>query len=782
MKPLIAIITISSVIAFQTAPTGAGQSSRATHPSPAARATRATAAAADGGWPRTYTTATRARVVLYQPQVASWSDQKHMTLYAAVSYASPGAQAPARGTLKIESDTSVALADRLVNFSEFRITESSFPTLQKDAVKTVVGEIIDSVPRSQRVLSLDRVLASVDASQITPRNVSGVKADPPVVFFSQVPAVLVNIDGDPIWSPIVRNELQFAVNTNWDLFRHPPTGRFYLRVDQSWLSATAINGPWTRAGTLPGAFASLPADANWADVKAAVPGKPIATGQQPGVFVSTRPAELILLDGVPRQIAVKDTNLVWIGNTDSDLFRMGPGGSLYYLVSGRWFSAPAFTGPWTFATPTLPEDFKRIPLEHPRSRVLASVPGTRQALEAVLLAQVPQTAVVSRNGIAAPEVAYQGGLPQLVQIERTNVSRAVNTDKDVLKVGDLYYLCYQGVWFFGPSATGPWKVADAIPSTIYDIPISSPAHNVTYVTVENSNDEAVEFAAQAAYEGMMVAWGSAMWGTGYYYDPYVWWAGGYPAYFPYYPTYGYGARYNPWTGTYSRGAAVYGPYGGAGVTARYNPSTGTYARGAAAYGPGGARGVATAYNPRTGTSAQTAQGRNVYGSWGSTAVQRGDQWANTSRVTRNATGTTTRATQGSGGGEAITRRGPQGGSVVGKSAGGDVYAGRDGNVYRNQGGSWQKYGDGGWSNVERGNQPVGTSGQLGTQARERAGSSTVDQLNRDRGARAEGTQRTKDLGKASGARAGSYRPSGGGFGGSRGFSGGGMRSGGGRRR
>ena len=52
---------------------------------------------------------------------------------------------------------------------------------------------------------------------------------------------------------------------------------------------------------------------------------------------------------------------------------------MYYLVAGRWFSAPDFTGPWTFATPSMPEDFKKIPLEHERSRVLASVPGTDQA-------------------------------------------------------------------------------------------------------------------------------------------------------------------------------------------------------------------------------------------------------------------------------------------------------------------------------------------------------------------------------------------------------------------
>ena len=64
-------------------------------------------------------------------------------------------------------------------------------------------------------------------------------------------------------------------------------------------------------------------------------------------------------------------------------------------------------GPWTFATPTLPADFKKIPLEHDRSRVLASVPGTPQAAEAILLAQIPQTARVSKT-LQAPEVDVSG--------------------------------------------------------------------------------------------------------------------------------------------------------------------------------------------------------------------------------------------------------------------------------------------------------------------------------------------------------------------------------------
>src|SRR4029079_4880945 len=40
----------------------------------------------DGGWPRAYMTSSGASMLVYQPQVASWPDQKRMVLYLAVSY------------------------------------------------------------------------------------------------------------------------------------------------------------------------------------------------------------------------------------------------------------------------------------------------------------------------------------------------------------------------------------------------------------------------------------------------------------------------------------------------------------------------------------------------------------------------------------------------------------------------------------------------------------------------------------------------------------------------
>jgi hypothetical protein len=739
----------------------------------------------DGGWPRAYLTPAGAQLLLYQPQIASWESRRDMLAYAAVSYQVKGQSRPALGTVTVQADTNVAVDRRLVKFTRLRVTESNFPTLNRDQVRDLVDAIVMGIPEEERVMALDRVLAHVDQSQIRPSNVEGVKSDPPIIFYATTRALLVSIDGEPIWSPIPQNDLKYAVNTNWDLFQHEPTKSYFLRHERVWLKAPSLHGPWASAGQLPASFSKLPADQNWKEVKSSLPGAGVSGSALPQVFVATAPAELIAVEGQPIFTSVQGASpLMWLQNTESDVFRFGSTGDVYYLVAGRWFSAPSLSGPWTFATPKLPDAFTQIPLEHPRSRVLASVPGTRQAAEAILLSQVPQTARVSRKDIKAPEVQFQGD-PMFEAIPTTTVSRAVNTDKDIIKVGDLYYMCFQGVWFVSSRATGPWEVATSVPQAIYQIPASSPAHNVTYVTIveDDDDDEWVTFAAVAGYTGMMVAYGCVVWGSGWYYPPYVWYGGFYPVYYPFYPTYGFSAWYNPWTGAYGRGAAVYGPYGGMGAGARYNPTTGTYSRGAVAWGPYGARGVGEAYNPRTGTYARTSQGSGVYGSWGATSVQRGNQWAQTARVTNRVTGTTTRVTQGSGGGEAITRRGPQGNSGVVRTGSGDVYAGRDGNVYRRQeGGGWEKYENGSWGSAER--PTPSASDRAGTVDRgstARTGD-TVGQLDRDSSARSEGTTRTRDYGNArsSGSTSrqgsgGTYRPSGGGS------RGGGIR-GGGRRR
>jgi hypothetical protein len=706
---------------------------------------------ADTGWPRTLTLKS-GTAVWYQPQVQSWTNQKKLVGWAAVSYTPNGAKEPALGTIKIEGDTRVALDDRVVQL-DFNITEYNFKTLKPDQVKSLLTDV-QALPTNQRVMDLDRFTAYVKDSPLIPKNVEGIKADPPKIYSASAPAALLGLDGPVIWSAIEGVDLKFAANTNWDLFEHGPSATYYLRYNDSWLQAKAVEGPWTAAGTLPDSFKKLPAGDNWKDVKTAVPGKKLNAKTTPKITVSTEPAEMILLDGAPNYLVVEGTsNLLWVSNTESDLFRVGRDGDYYYLVAGRWFKAAELTGPWTFASLTLPADFKKIPIEHPRSRVLASVPGTAEATEGVLLASVPRTARVNIKEVKAPEVAYSGGAPIFKPIEGAQgLEQAVNTDKDIIKSGNDYYLCYQGVWFLSSSPTGPFAVATSVPKNIYAIPVSSPVHHVTYVTVEDddNSDEWVTFAYVAAYTGVMIGWGCAVWGSGWYYPPYYY--GGFYGYYP--RTYGMSAWYNPYTGGYGRGYGAYGPYGGAGFASAYNPRTGTYARGAAAYGPYGSARAAQAYNPRTGTYAQTRQGSNVYGNWGSSSVQRGDEWAQSAHRTNYQNGTRTTAARNDDGGAAVRRNGPAGNTTVGRTEGGDIYAGHDGNVYRrNDSGGWDEHQGGGWNPSER-PQPK-------------------DQLDKDSGARTQGNQRAND--RSGWQSSGSTRSGAGSYGGSRSRSGGGGR-------
>ena len=145
-----------------------------------------------------------------------------MVAYAAVAFTAKGAAKPALGTVKVEADTTVAVTERLVNFTQVKLTESNFPDLPKEQVREIVEHVEQNVPKGDLVIGLDRVLARLDKSQIMPKNIEGVKADPPVIFYSRSKAVLLNIDSDPVWSPIKDSDLRFVVNTNWDLFECTP--------------------------------------------------------------------------------------------------------------------------------------------------------------------------------------------------------------------------------------------------------------------------------------------------------------------------------------------------------------------------------------------------------------------------------------------------------------------------------------------------------------------------------------------------------------------------------
>jgi hypothetical protein len=214
----------------------------------------------------------------------------------------------------------------------------------------------------------------------------------------------------------------------------------------------------------------------------------------------------------------------------------------------------------------LPPDFAKIPENHPKGAVLASVAGTEQAKEAEIDSQIPQTATVDRE-MAKPEIKYDGE-PQFKPVEGTPLQYAPNTATPVVQINpQSYYAVQNGVWFESNSPQGPWVVATKVPPVIYTIPPSSPIYPATYVYVYGSTPRYVYTGYLPGYMGSYVdADGVVVFGTGYYYHPWigsVWfgapvtfgfgvgWGWGFGFGWGFHP--GYWGGYRPWWGPYGYG-------------------------------------------------------------------------------------------------------------------------------------------------------------------------------------------------------------------------------------
>jgi len=691
-------------------------------------------------WPRVFTEG-GTTLTVYDPQVESWDNYE--TLKARSAVVVSGNVPDQYGVIEYQVETEVDTEERMVLLKHRTLDTVRLQGVGKEATEKT-EEMVRTILKKQPPLkiSLDFVLAYIEENARAVPSVD-VNLDPPPIYSSEEPAILVIFLGEPDFKPVKDTGLQFATNTNWDVLFLPSESRYYLLNGEGWLTTTDLReGTWQPAASLPADLSRLPADENWAEVRKHVPGKKI---QAPKVFVSVEPAELIVTQGKPGLRPIAGTALAKVSNTESDLFRHEGEGNWYFLTSGRWFGATSLKGPWHAATHSLPEDFAKIPADDPDADVRASVPGTPEANDAVLLAAVPRKATVNRHQVTVNPTF--DGEPKFELIEKTQVYFAVNSPYSVFRVADRYYCCHEAVWFESATATGPWVVATLVPAEIYTIPSSHPKYPVTYVRVYSSTPDTVVVGYTSGYTGMYVASGVVMFGMGmaigyatshWNYHYHSSWYG-----------YGCGAHYNWYSGNYYRGSAAYGPYGGAGFGAGYNPATGNYVRGASAYGPYGSRYAAQSYNPYTNTYKARTGGSSPYGSWERGVATQGNDWARGGYY-QNSRGTVAGAETSRGGrvvGAESAATGERG--YVG-TKGNDVYAGRDGNVYKrdNQQG-WQKYDNGSWNNVSTPERSSDTTPARDRQNTRQTSSETMKGLQQDASSRDRGQESTRQWNQGS---------------------------------
>jgi hypothetical protein len=701
-----------------------------------------TAAAQSGkdqaNWPKQITTSD-AKILVYQPQPDSLTGVK-LYCRAAVSVTQNG-KAPVFGAIWYLSTISTDRNTRMVTLTSLKVLNVRFPN-QDQASQSSIDDfknILETeIPKWDMDMSMDELNSSLADAKAVMKQASGLNNDPPEIIFVTKPSVLLLFDGQPSFKQVPDSKIQQAVNTAFFVVMDPSDKSYFLYGGEWWYKASdPVKGPWTNIKSPPAEVKKYQ-EALEKQASASQQGqqgqqgkdqnKAQASSAVPQVIVRTAPAELIQSNGEPDFAPIQGTNLLYMTNSENNTFMYIDKQMYFVLISGRWYTAKAMAGPWTFVpSDQLPADFAKIPEGSEKDQVLASVAGTTAAKEAVMDAQIPQTAAVDRKS-ASCSVSYDGD-PKFVQIKGTSLYRASNTSSTVIMDGKTYYVCEKAVWFVGNSPAGPWIVATSLPADIQNIPPEDPVYNVKYVYIYESTPEVVYVGYLPGYTGCYVYGPTVVYGTGFYYNP---WVG--PYYYPRPVTYGFAMSYNPWTGWgfgwgftvgfvsvgfYAHPYGFWGPpvfrppycppynhfYGPRPVAYRstyvnvnvnnYNFNRNNVYNGQSGVRPGqGGSGT----RPTTQPGTRPGQGGTATRPSTQPAERPGQGGAGTRPTTQPAGGQGNRVNDGAG---VSTRPADGGGNRAGSAPGqrNDVYTDRDGNVYKkDQNNNWQKNDGKGWQN------------------------------------------------------------------------------------
>jgi hypothetical protein len=211
-----------------------------------------------------------------------------------VSIEKPSTPQPSYGVIWLSARTEVDKATRLVTLEDVHITKGRFPT-ERDAGSAALAAIGGHLAGETHTIALDRLEASLRIQRDAARTAALPLAnDPPRIFVSRVPALLVLIDGPPVLLDAPDTTLRRVINTRALLAFDSQRDRYFLDLADRWLEAHALEGPWTPVATPPSGLDALKASAVEAGDVELLDDDPeiqalLGRNELPAVYVSTRP-------------------------------------------------------------------------------------------------------------------------------------------------------------------------------------------------------------------------------------------------------------------------------------------------------------------------------------------------------------------------------------------------------------------------------------------------------------------------------------------------------------
>lgn len=491
------------------------------------------------------------KLIVYQPQPELFKADR-MNARAAIALQRKKEKEPVYGVFWFSARVVTDLDARTVEFTDVKINNIKFSSAVTDEDRQLAQSLVTRmVTQSPMSMSYDRFLTMASSVEREKAVSDEINNDPPKILFATTPTALIIINGKPILREVPSTTIQRVVNTPYVMLYDPVLNTYYLKGGSIWYAASDIKGSWETVSSPPSSVISAARQIAEPDDPSIKQSLATRSNVVPHIIVATEPTELIVTEGEPRYAVITGTDLLYVSNTPGDVFMDIKSRQYYVVLAGRWYRSSSLSeGAWKHvASQKLPAAFYQIPAGSEKGHVLTFIADTKQAEEAVMEAQIPQTAAIKRSE-AKIEVSYDGA-PKFERINGTDIDYSVNTSSQVLRIRDKYYACQQAVWFVSDSPSGPWTVSDYRPQDVDSIPPDSPVYNVKYAYVYDSTPEVVHVGYTPGYMGSYIYDGTVVYGTGYYYPG---WSGSvyYPApitwglspwYYPYYGTWGFGAGF-----------------------------------------------------------------------------------------------------------------------------------------------------------------------------------------------------------------------------------------------
>ena len=172
--------------------------------------------AQDPGWPRQMTN-NGSVLVLYTPQVEDWPQYETIDFRMAFQL-TPYQGKPVVGVLYVNASTFVDTYNHMVKIYNLNITGVHFPGMD-DATAVSMGQIVRPFldPTQTVNVSMERIVACTPKKQDASQAVT-VKNDPPLIFVSNSPAILLQLEGQPALADAASNGIKYVFNANWPVF------------------------------------------------------------------------------------------------------------------------------------------------------------------------------------------------------------------------------------------------------------------------------------------------------------------------------------------------------------------------------------------------------------------------------------------------------------------------------------------------------------------------------------------------------------------------------------